>query len=58
VVKDPEGPDALWSSKVWDSEEAWKASLELSAVASIDKVLPLIATSGEPTVTEPVALLP
>ena len=59
VANDPRDPDALWITEVWDSEAAWQASFELPEVkASIDKVLPLIAAFGEPTVTEPVALLP
>ena len=59
VANDPGDPDAIWITEVWDSEEAWKASFDLPAVkASIDKVVPLIAVFGEPTVTAPVAILP
>ena len=59
VARDPKDPDALWITEVWDSEAAWKASLERPAIrASIEKALPLIASIGEPIVTEPVALLP
>ena len=59
VANDTRDPDALWITEVWDSEEAWKASFDLPAVkASIDKVVPLVAVFGEPTVTAPVAVLP
>ena len=59
VANDPADPDALWITEVWDSEAAWKASLDLPAVkASIEKALPLIASFGEPRVTVPVAVLP
>ena len=59
VAKDPGDPDAVWITEVWDSEEDWRASLEIPGVkASIDKALPLIASVGEPTVTRPVGLLP
>jgi quinol monooxygenase YgiN len=59
VAHDPKDPDALWITEVWDSEEAWAASLELPAVkASIERALPLIAAFGEPVLTKPVALLP
>lgn len=59
VANDPSNPDALRITEVRDSEAARKASLELPAItASIDKALPPIASSGEPTVTVPVAVLP
>ena len=59
VANDPADPDALWITEVWDSEEEWKASLGLPSVkASIDRVVPLIAVFGEPTITVPVAILP
>jgi quinol monooxygenase YgiN len=59
VATDPQDPDALWITEVWDSEAAWAASFDLPAVqASIDRVVPLVAVFGEPTVTVPVAILP
>ncbi|EYD77838.1 hypothetical protein Rumeso_00565 [Rubellimicrobium mesophilum DSM 19309] len=59
VAKDPADPDAVWITEVWDSEEDWRASLDLPAVrASIDKALSLIASFGERTVTLPVSLRP
>lgn len=55
VAHDPADPDAIWITEVWDSEEAWRASLENPAVkASIERALPLIAGWGEPVVTRPV----
>lgn len=55
VARDPKDPDALWITEVWDSEAAWQASLEMPGVkASIDKAMPLMASFGEPAVTEPI----
>jgi quinol monooxygenase YgiN len=55
VARDPQDPDALWITEVWDSKESHAASLQLPAVrAAIAKGRPLIANFGEQTVTEPV----
>ena len=55
VARDFKDPDALWITEIWDSEAAWQASLEIPAVrASIERAMPLIASSGEPAVTEPI----
>ncbi len=59
VAHDPKDPDALWITEVWDSEEVWKASLDIPGIkASVDKAVPLIAGWGEPIVTAPVGLIP
>lgn len=55
VAKDPNDPDAIWVTEVWDREESHKASLSLPAVqAAIVKARPLIAGFDNHTVTEPV----
>ena len=55
VARDSKDPDALWITEVWDSEAAWQASLEAPAVkASIDRAMSLIASFGEPAITEPI----
>jgi quinol monooxygenase YgiN len=44
VAEDPEVPDALWITEVWESRDAHRASLQLPAVqAAIAKGRPLIA---------------
>jgi quinol monooxygenase YgiN len=44
VGEDPEVPDALWITEVWESRDAHHASLQLPAVqAAIAKGRPLIA---------------
>ena len=44
VATDPENPDALWVTEVWDSPESHRASLQIPAVqAAIAKGRPLIA---------------
>jgi len=44
VAADPEVPDALWVTEVWESREAHRASLQLPAVqAAIARGRPLIA---------------
>ncbi len=44
VAADPENPDALWVTEVWDSAESHRASLQLPAVqAAIAKARPIIA---------------
>ena len=55
VARDPQDPDAIWITEVWDSKESHAASLRLPAVrAAIAKGRPLIANFGDQTVTEPV----
>ncbi len=55
VAEDPENPDAIWVTEVWDRAESHKASLALPAVqAAIAKARPLIAGFDNRTVTEPV----
>lgn len=55
VARDPQEPDAIWITEVWDSKESHAASLQLPAVrAAIAKGRPLIANFGDQTVTEPV----
>lgn len=55
VAKDPQDGDKIWITEVWDSAEQHKASLTLpEVVETIKKAMPLIASFGQPTVTEPV----
>jgi quinol monooxygenase YgiN len=44
VAEDPQNPDALWVTEVWDTPESHRASLQLPEVqAAIAKGRPLIA---------------
>jgi quinol monooxygenase YgiN len=55
VATDPQQPDAIWISEVWDNESSHAASLKLPEVtAAISKARPLIAGFGERFVTTPV----
>jgi quinol monooxygenase YgiN len=54
VARDPEAPDALWVTEVWESQEAHAASLELPSVqTAIAAGRPKIAGFAQRTVTEP-----
>jgi quinol monooxygenase YgiN len=55
VAKDPEDPDAIWITEVWESRESHAASLTLPSVQeAITKGRPLITGFGERFETEPV----
>jgi quinol monooxygenase YgiN len=55
IATDPENPDAIWITEVWDNEDSHKASLTLPAVRSaIQRAKPLIAGFGERFTTTPV----
>jgi quinol monooxygenase YgiN len=55
VAKDPEDPDAIWITEVWESRESHAASLTLPSVQeAITKGRSLIAGFGERFETEPV----
>lgn len=44
VAKDPENPNAIWITEVWDSAQSHEASLKLPSVqATIAKGRPLVA---------------
>ena len=48
VAEDPEDPDTVWITEVWDDAAAHQASLQLPAVkAAIARAKPLIASFGE-----------
>ena len=54
VADDPDDPDALWITEVWDSEESHQASLSLPAVReAIAGARSMIAGFGERFVTTP-----
>ncbi len=56
VANDPEDPDAVWVTEVWESEADHKASLTLPAVQdAIAKGRPLIASFEERHVTQPLS---
>ena len=56
VAHDPSDADAVWITEVWDSREAWQASMEIPGVkASIDVAVPLVRDWGTTVETEPVA---
>lgn len=55
VANDPEDPDALWITEVWDSEASHEASLALPSVReAIRKGRPMIGGMGERYETRPV----
>ena len=55
VAKDPNDPNGIWITEVWDSKESHAASLKLPAVqAAIAKGKPLFAGFGMHQQTEPV----
>lgn len=55
VAEDPDDPDALWITEVWDSEASHQASLQLPAVQdAIARGRPFIAGFGERFVTRPI----
>ncbi len=54
VANDPEEPNALWVTEVWDNQESHQASLSLPTVQdAIEKGRPLIAGFGERYITTP-----
>lgn len=55
IAKDPNDPNAIWITEVWESKADHESSLSLPAVqAAIQKGRPLIAGFGERFETEPV----
>jgi quinol monooxygenase YgiN len=55
VAKDPTGPNTIWITEVWDTQESHKASLSLPSVQqAISRAKPLIAGFGERFETRPV----
>jgi quinol monooxygenase YgiN len=55
VSKDPDDPDIIWITEVWDSHLSHSASLSLPSVQqAIARGKPLIAGFGERFVTEPI----
>jgi quinol monooxygenase YgiN len=54
IATDPQDPDGLWVTEVWDTRESHQASLALPAVQSaIAKGRPLIAGFGSRVETVP-----
>jgi quinol monooxygenase YgiN len=55
VARDPQDPDRIWITEVWNDETHHKASLQLPVVAeTIQRAMPLIAGFGQRTITDPV----
>ena len=55
IAEDPENPEALWITEVWDSAESHQASLQLESVqTTIGRARPLIAGMDSRTETRPV----
>jgi len=55
VANDPENPDAIWITEVWDSQASHDASLSLPSVQdAIAQGGPMIAGFSERIVTAPV----
>ena len=60
VASDPEDPDAVWVTEVWESAEHHQASLQLPAVRSrIERAVPILDPEGmSHQVLTPVAGIP
>jgi quinol monooxygenase YgiN len=55
IAREPDDPDAVWVTEVWDSREAHAASLTLDSVkAAIQRGRPLIAGFSNRVETIPV----
>jgi len=55
VAEDPEDPDVIWVTEVWDSAGSHRASLALPGVRdAITRAKPLIAGFGQHTETRPI----
>jgi len=55
VARDPQDPDGIWITEVWDSAQSHKASLSLPQVqAAIAKARPIIAGFSDSHETAPV----
>jgi quinol monooxygenase YgiN len=55
VSRDPSDPEAVWVVEFWESAEAHRASLELSAVQElISRARPIIAAMGERIELQPI----
>lgn len=55
VAEDPEEPDTIWVTEVWDSADSHRSSLDLAAVQdAITRARPLLAGFGPRTETRPV----
>lgn len=55
VACDPQEPETIWVTEVWDNAESHRASLDIPAVKdTIKSALPLIAEFGMSKVTTPV----
>jgi quinol monooxygenase YgiN len=55
IATDPSREDTLWITEVWENQERHQASLSLEPVQqAIARGMPLVASFGERTVTEPV----
>lgn len=56
VSCEPENPDRLWITEVWDSKESHEASLSTDKVqAAMTEGRPLIAAMGQRIETKPLA---
>lgn len=54
VATDPDDPDAIWVTEVWDSRESHEASLALPSVqGAISRGKPLIAGFSNRVITAP-----
>lgn len=54
VAADPEDADLIWVTEVWTDKAAHEGSLQLPQVKeTISKAMPLIASFGQHTSTEP-----
>lgn len=59
IAHDATDPDVLWLTEVWDSKEAWQASVNQPGVqASIAVAIPLVRDWGTTVETAVVKVLP
>ena len=55
IAQDPDDPDSLWITEVWDTQENHTGSLKLASVQqAIAKARPLIAGFSNRVVTTPI----
>ncbi len=59
VAHDHGNSDAVWITEVWESGDAWHASLELPWVKiAVEQSMALTAAFDTPATTRPVVVLP
>lgn len=58
LAKDPEDPDGIWITQVWDCEKSYLESLALAPMQkALLRCTSLIASDGQPITTQPVVVM-